>query len=152
MPASMTSEFHIDAPPDRVFAAMTDFDGYGHWMNGFVGVEKLTQGPFGVGTEWRETRRMFGREASEVFEVTACEPPSRLNLRVDGTRGASRKGEYRFEYQLSPEGTGTRVRVNGQIHMPGWIAGLMSRMFAGMFKKALDKDMQALKQHVEKPR
>ena len=150
MPVSMTSEFHIDAPPDRVFAAMIDTDGYRHWMNGFVGVEKLTEGPFGVGTEWRETRRMFGREASEVFEVTACEAPLRLELRVDGKRGASRKGEYRFQYVLSPEGTGTRVRLNGQIDMPGWIAGLMTRMFAGMFKKAHDKDMRALKQHVEK--
>jgi hypothetical protein len=45
MPASMTSEIHIDATPDRVFAAMIDSDGYQHWMNGFVGVEKLTQGP-----------------------------------------------------------------------------------------------------------
>lgn len=152
MPASMTSELQIDASPDRVFAAMIDFDGYQHWMNGFVGVEKLTEGPFGVGTEWRETRRMFGREASEVFEVTACEAPSRLGLRVDGKRGASRKGEYRFEYVLSPEGTGTRVRLNGQIDMPGWFAGLMARMFVGMFKKAIDKDMQALKQHVEKQR
>jgi hypothetical protein len=105
-----------------------------------------------VGTEWRETRRMFGREASEVFAVTACEAPSRLSLLVDGKRGASRKGEYRFEYVLSPEGTGTSVRLNGQIDMPGWIAGLMTRMFIGMFKKAHDKDMRALKQHIEKQR
>jgi uncharacterized protein YndB with AHSA1/START domain len=82
MPASMTSEFHIDAPPERVFAAMTDVDGYRHWMKGFVGMEKLTAGPVGAGTEWRETRRMFGREASEVFEVTAYEPPSRLGLQA----------------------------------------------------------------------
>ncbi|HWN70448.1 MAG TPA: SRPBCC family protein [Haliangium sp.] len=152
MPASMTSELFIDAPPDRVFAAMTDADGYRHWMKGFVGVEKLTQGPFGVGTEWRETRRMFGREASEVFEVTAYEPPSRLCLRVDGTRGASRKGEYRFEYALAPEGPGTRLRLKGEIDTPGWFARLMLRMLVGMFKKAHDKEMQALKRHVEKQR
>jgi carbon monoxide dehydrogenase subunit G len=152
MPASLTSELHIDASPDRVFAAMTDLDGYQHWMNGFVGVEKLTQGPVGAGTEWRETRRMFGREASEVFEVTAYEAPSRLGLRVDGTRGASRKGEYRFDYRLVPEGSGTRVCLSGAIDMPGWFAGLMTRMFAGAFKKAIDKDMKALKQHVEKQR
>jgi carbon monoxide dehydrogenase subunit G len=152
MPVSLMSEFYIDASPDRVFAAMIDSDGYQHWMNGFVRVEKLTQGPFGVGTEWRETRRMFGREASEVFEVTACEAPSRLGLRVDGTRGASRKGEYRFEYVLVPEGTGTRVRLTGAIDMPGWFAGLMTRLFAGVFKKAIDKDMKALKQHIEKQR
>jgi carbon monoxide dehydrogenase subunit G len=150
MPASLSSEFHIEASPERVFAAMTDLDGYRHWMNGFVGVEKLTEGPFGVGTEWRETRRMFGREASEVFEVTACEAPSRLRLRVDGTRGASRKGEYRFEYALAPEGTGTRVRMTGAIDLPGWFAGLMSRLLVGMFKKAVDKDLLALKQHLEK--
>lgn len=151
MPVSFASETHIDARPERVFATMTEVDGFQHWMQGFVGVEKLTEGPVGVGTEWRETRKMFGREASEVFEVTAYEPPSRLGLRVDGTRGASRKGEYRFEYVLAPEGTGTRLRMTGEVDMPGLLGRVMSRLFIGMFKKACDKDMAAMKQHAERP-
>jgi uncharacterized protein YndB with AHSA1/START domain len=149
MPASFASETYIEARPERVFATMTDVDGFRHWMQGFVGAEKLTEGPVGVGTEWRETRKMFGREASEVFEVTAYEAPSRLGLRVDGTRGSSRKGEYRFEYVLVPEGTGTRLGMSGEVDMPGLLGRLMSRLFVGTFKKACDKDLTAMKQHAE---
>lgn len=149
MPASFSTELHIDAAPERVFAAMTNIEGYGSWMQGFVGAKKLTDGPFGVGTEWKETRKMFGKEASEVFEVTGCDAPARLDLRVDGSRGASRKGEYRFTYELVPEPQGTRVRMNGEVHMPGLLGKLMSKLFVGMFKKACDKDLVAMKAYVE---
>ncbi|MEO0827006.1 MAG: SRPBCC family protein [Cyanobacteria bacterium J06642_9] len=93
MPISFTSEFEIEAPPAQVVAAMVDFDSWHRWMDGLVKIEKLTDGPYGVGTQWRETRKMFGKEASEVFEVTGFEPPHTVNLRVDGSQGTTGTGE-----------------------------------------------------------
>ncbi|MRG93396.1 SRPBCC family protein [Polyangium spumosum] len=150
---TFTSEHHIDAPPERVFAAMANPEGFGDWMQGFVRAERVTPGDFGVGTEFRETRKMFGREATEHFEVTTCEPGKRLGLRVDGTKGTTGKGEYRFVYDFEPAGTGTLLRTSAVIEMPGGLfTKIIGKLMGGAFKKACDKDLDALKAYVERAR
>ena len=55
---------HVAAPVERVWALATDLEGSPRVVRGIEAVEVLTPGPFGVGTRWRETRRMFGRSAA----------------------------------------------------------------------------------------
>ena len=148
---TFTSEHRIDAPPERVFEAMTNPEGFGNWMQGFVRAERLTPGDFGVGTQFRETRKMFGKEATEHFEVTTCEPGKRLGLEVDGTKGTTGKGRYHFDYELEPTGTGTLVRTSAVIDMPGGLlTKLLGKLMGGAFKKACDKDLVALKTYLER--
>jgi protein-S-isoprenylcysteine O-methyltransferase Ste14 len=106
---------HIAAAPDRVFHALTDLDSAADWMPGFVRIENLSQGEFSVGSQWRETRKFFGKEATEQFEVTRCESPTELSVRVDGSKGSSRRGEYLFDYRLEPKGAGTDVTLHAAI-------------------------------------
>jgi len=148
MAIEFTVTQHFVAPPERVFDALTDLEGAADWMPGLVGIEQLTAGDFGPGTEWRETRRMFGHEATEQFEVTDCEPPRHLGLRVDGTRGTSRRGEYLFDYRLEPSGGGTEVVLHGQIRELGTIMGLLGRLMKGPYRKACAKDLEALARHL----
>ena len=144
------TEVEFDASPGQVFDAMADIDGFGRWMQGFVAAEKLSEGPYGVGTRWRETRRMFGKEASELFEVRTCERPMELTLYVDGSQGSTGKGEYLFRYRLQPAGSGTRLRCEAQVTMPGLFAKLLGWLFIGSFKKACDRDLYALRDHLGK--
>ena len=65
----------IDAPLDRVFEVFTDLPGTPGRISAITKLEVLTDGPIGVGTRWRETRVMFGREATETMEITAIDPP-----------------------------------------------------------------------------
>lgn len=65
---------HVAAPVERVWALATDLEGSPRVVRGIEAVEVLTPGPFGVGTRWRETRRMFGRSATEEMTVTEVEP------------------------------------------------------------------------------
>jgi carbon monoxide dehydrogenase subunit G len=92
---------------------------------------------------------MFGKEATEEFEVTGFEPPGRIGLRVDGSKGASGKGEFLFQYRLTPNGSGTKVHMDGEIRMPGWFSSLMGKLMVGAFRKACDRDMGALKMWLE---
>lgn len=150
MSISFTSEFVIDAPPTEVIAVMADFDAWHHWMDGLISVEKLTDGSYGVGTQWRETRKLFGQEASEVFEVTEFEPPGKVSLWVDGRQGTTGKGAYRFVYTLEPTGVkGTQLTMQADIDMPGLMAKLFGFLFKGMFKKGCDRDTLALKAYLE---
>ncbi|MGH7674344.1 MAG: SRPBCC family protein [Gemmatimonadales bacterium] len=150
MALQFTIQEEFAAPPARVFAATTDFDAMRNWMPGFVGVDKLTAGPFSKGTKFRETRKMFGREATEHFEVTGYEAGKQVEFFVDGTKGSSRRGEYRFRYAFTPSAKGTTVTINGEISGMGKVGELIGRLLMGpVMKKAVGKDLAALRKYVE---
>jgi uncharacterized protein YndB with AHSA1/START domain len=150
MAATFSTAVYIESPPPVVFEALTDLDAAGKWMPNLVRIEKLTTGPFGPGSEWRETRKMFGKDSTEHFKVTRFDRPSRIDLLIDGSRGTSGRGEYAFVFEVLPERTGSNVELTGDIRMPG-IWGLFARFMAGSFKKACHKDLEALKAHLESP-
>jgi carbon monoxide dehydrogenase subunit G len=134
----------ISASPERVFAALTELDGAAAWMPGLVRIERLTEGPMRVGSAWRETRKVMGKERTEEFEVTTLEAPWRFAVRCDGTKGTSKRGEYLFSFRLSPEGGRTRVELDAEIRALGPIMSLFGRLMVGMYRKMVAKDLQAL--------
>ena len=139
---------HLPAKPERVFEALTDLSGAGAWMPGLVRIEPADAAPMKVGSRWRETRRMFGHEATEEFEVTKVEAPRRLGLRVDGTKGSSKRGEFLFDYSLSPAAGGTDVVLNAQIRGLTGITAFVGRLFIAPYKKACARDLDALSQYL----
>jgi uncharacterized protein YndB with AHSA1/START domain len=140
----------IEASPEDVFAVLTDLDAAGEWMPNLVGIDVLTDQEFGVGTRWRETRKMFGREASEHFEVTACERPTEVGIYVDGKKGDSGNVEYRFVYTLEADGDdATHLTLSSELSGMGFFGRLMFKLFGGSFKKAIRKDLDAMKEHIE---
>lgn len=139
----------FQAPPEQVFDALTSLGDAGRWMPGLVRIEPLGAGAAAVGGGWRETRRMFGREATEEFEVIAHDRPRLLGLRVDGSRGSSGRGVFLFSYGLEPRDGGTAVRLSAEIRGLTGVAGLMGRLFAGSYRKSCAKDLVALKDHLE---
>lgn len=139
----------IRAAPDRVFAVLTDLDAAKAWMPGYVSIEKLTPGGFAPGMRWRETRRLYRRQATEEFEVVACEPNSRIELYIDGKKGSSRRGEIRFRYELTPAEKGTVVTLHGEIGGLGRFLEWIGRLFIGSFKTACLRDLQAMRVYIE---
>lgn len=145
MATTFEAELTIDAPPERVYDLALDPERFGAWMENFVGVEVLDAGgPDRLGARWRETRKMYGKEGTEEFEVTEASRPGRFALYVDGRKGTTGKGEYRFTYDLTPAGDGTRMRFTGEIEMPGFFGRIMCRLMVGMMRKMCLRDMQRL--------
>ena len=147
--------FQIDtevaAPPGKTFLLTTDADRFGEWMPGLVRVERLTQGPVGVGSRWRETRKYMGSEATMEFEVTGFESPRSLDIFVDGKKGDSGKGEFRFRYRFEPSGSGgTRIHVTGDVTKMGCMGAVFGFLFGWLFRKLHKKDLAAMKQWIEK--
>ena len=139
---------YFDAPRDVVFDAATDIASFEKWMPNFISLEMLTTGEFRVGTQWRETRKFFGKSATEVFEVVVLEPGERFDLFVDGEKGSSGKGQYRFCHTFETEGDGTRMTIEGEVGGMSKVAELFGKVFLGAFKKAVVKDIQALRDYV----
>jgi len=148
----VTVERRIAAPAGRVWEALTDIEGSPRVISGVERVEVLSEGPFGVGTRWRETRRMFGKEATEEMYVTACEPPDRYVVAAD-----SRGVHYISEFVLTPEGddaTAVRLAFGSKVEKAGF-AKLMAKLFGGIgskaVAKAIAKDLEDIATAVESP-
>ena len=140
----------IDAPPDDVYAVATDVEGMRAWMNKLVRIEMLTEGGFRKGARWREVRKMYGKEAGEEFEVRSAKSPSAFTLCVDGSKGASKRGEYVFEHRLVPENGGTRFEMDATMSGMGLMGKILGPLMKGAFKKAIHKDLVSMKEFIER--
>ncbi len=133
----------IDAPIEDVFARMVDLENWPQYISDVTEVEVFTPGPVGVGTRFRETRIMFGREASEDMTFSEFDPPRRFLLTAEnhGTR-------YRADHVLSQSADGTKVQVDfgGEpVSLTAKIFSVLAWFMASSVKKALEKDLIDLK-------
>jgi carbon monoxide dehydrogenase subunit G len=94
------------AAPEAVWKVLTDLEGAVETLRAVTKVEVLTPGEYGVGTKWRETRTMWGKEATEELSVTVAEAP-RLTV-VEANPG---KTHYTTTFTVRPAGTGSQVDV-----------------------------------------
>ena len=99
-------ERDVAASPEEVWRVLTDLDHAAETLSGVSRVELLTEGPYTVGTRWRETRKMFGKEATEEMRVTAVEAPARTTVEAD-----SAGVNYVTVFTLTPTGDGTRLAM-----------------------------------------
>ncbi len=142
-----TIERHIDAPVEKVFDLAADFPNAADRIEAIKRIEMLTDGPVGVGTRFRETRRMFKRDATEEMEVTAFDPPKAYSLGCESC-GA----RYHTEFRFTPKGRGTEVRMTFQVHPLTFLAKAMSLVTRPMMKmcmKETAKDLENLKTCLE---
>jgi uncharacterized protein YndB with AHSA1/START domain len=145
-----SNDLTVAAPVERVFAAQIDFDSWRKWMPNLIRLEKLNDKAFGPGFRWREVRKMFGREASEVFEVVGMERNVFLALRIDGREGTTGRGIFNFRHDYVPKGGLTVLSTITEIEGMGWIGELMFKFIGGSFKRAVAADMAAFKAYVER--
>lgn len=134
----------------QVYNGLHDLEAAKHWMQGLVGIERLDDGPMEVGSQWKESRKMFGQVATEHFEVAELNDPDTIVLRCDGTKGTTGKGEYIFTYAITSSDKLTKITLNGEIKGFTGITKLFGKIMAGTFKKASAKDLDALIAYLEK--
>ena len=122
----------VAATPERTFGVFADFENCADYISGIIKSEVLTDGPIDVGSRFRETRRMFGREASEEMEITIFDPPNAYSLRA-----FSHGTEYRTRFEFTPEEGGTRVKMIFEGRPQSFMAKVMGLLFGGMAKKTV---------------
>ncbi len=157
----MALPFHVEQPiaatPESVWSFLIQFTNSGRWMRDTLSVELLTDGPFGVGSRFRQTRRMYNRVAAEEFEVTAMDPVAHaLALEVDGRKGVVGRGIFRFRYTMKPAGTplgsSTLVVLDGEIDALGRAVEFVASFFVGNFVRVVEKDLDGLRRCLEEGR
>ena len=106
----MTFERTIAARVDQVWAVMADIDRYAERFAGVDSAVRLSTGGFGVGTQWRETRTVYGRSATVENRVTESQTLHRYVFEAHvGARAITE-----VVFTPSVDGAHTSVRVTFQ--------------------------------------
>jgi hypothetical protein len=137
----------VAAPPAAVFAVFADLEHAVGRVQAISKLEVVTPGPVGVGTRFRETRKMFGKDCTEEMQITAFEPGRGYEVTMQSC-GA----EFRTVFRFVPEGSGTRVEVDFKPRALSLFAKLMvpmSWLMMGSMKKCFDQDLEDLKKATE---
>ncbi len=140
-------EQEIKAPVEHVFQRLTDLDKWSETVSGIESVEKLTDGPVGVGTRFKETRVMFGKSCTEEMEFAEFRPNSMYAIEAHSCGCL-----YRTEIHCESSGASTKVRMEMNSKPLTLMAKLMSPMgwmMSGMMKKCLAQDLVDIKQAIE---
>jgi Polyketide cyclase / dehydrase and lipid transport len=141
--ASFENTLTIQRPVEDVFAYLAAFENVPKWNYAIVETAKVTPGPVGVGTAYRQVRSI-PRTSEEEFEVTVFEPPARLEIQ-------GRIGPFRatIGYLLEPTDGGTRLRNPVELVSSGLLSPA-APLASGRVKQAVAANLETLRQLLER--
>lgn len=149
---SVSTSIGIDASPETVWGILTDLDRADTVLAGIIALERLG-GPTGyaVGTRWRETRRLFGKTATEDMEVASVDP-----LRSTRVVASSHGADYVSEFHLDPTAEGTRLTMDftsapspGASGVARAFGALLAPLGAAATRSAMRKDLDDIRRAAE---
>jgi len=142
------AETVVNAAQTAVFDTFTDFLKTADMVTAIERIEMLTPPPIGVGTRFRETRIMLGKQASEEMTVFVFDRPRLCELQA-----SSHGMLYRSAYEFVPQGGATRVTLTfegtPQTLVARILGALMGPMIRSSMQKMMKKDMEDVKAHIE---
>lgn len=153
---------HIDATQDRIFAAASDFPNAASFITAIEAIEMLSPAadgsPIGLGTRFKETRTMFGKQAVETMEVTEFDPPRAYTLSAHscGVQFHSRITVLEETPGGQRNGSGGGCRLSFDVHatpttfVARVMSAFMTPLMKGTMRKAMEKDLADIKRHAER--
>jgi carbon monoxide dehydrogenase subunit G len=141
--ASFENTVTIRRPVAAVFAFLADFENVPAWNDAIVETRKVSPGPVGVGTTYRQIRSV-PRRSQEGFEVTVFEPASRLE--VQGELGPF---EARLSYALEPAAGGTKLTNAVELRASGLLS-MVAPLATSRVKRAVAANLDTLRQILER--
>ena len=133
----------IARSPKEVFDFITDSNNAPKVVSSVMNMVKLTEGPARVGTRYRETRSMNGKEHHTELEVASYEP-NQVYAMKNVTEGI----ETIYRYNFQPESNGTRVDLVCEVKAGGF-KKLMLPLVVSILKKEDGDHLQRLKKAIE---
>jgi uncharacterized protein YndB with AHSA1/START domain len=144
--AAFENTVTIIRPVEEVFAYLADAENIPRWNYAIEQTQKISPGPVGAGTVYRQTRTIPGR-SQEDFEIVVFQPPGQLAL--DGTFGPFRA---RTRYLLEPLADGTRLTNRWDLEPTSAPLRLLGPLAIPRVKAAVADNLSTLKQILENAR
>jgi len=141
---SIATTRQVQAPVARVFDVIAHIENFQKAVPGIVGIEFLSETRSGLGTRFRETRRMGKREATCDLEVTEYEPEQHVRI-VSNAGGTT----WDTVFRVTTKGDGTELSMVMNDKPYKLLAKLFTPLIRPMVRKAVEKDMDDVKQFCE---
>ncbi|WP_404446282.1 SRPBCC family protein [Sutcliffiella horikoshii] len=135
----------IFKPVEEVFSYAANMDNSTKIMQNVVAIEKLTEGPLQVGTKFKETREIRGRQASSIIEFIEFLPNERYVVQSEAN---GLKVVYHYDFKPTVDG-GTKVHFQGDIHTSGIVMKLTKPIIRKILKKEDGDHLSKLKKLME---
>lgn len=157
-------ETTINSSKDKVWSAISDIENAPEMISGIIGLEVLEKPASGLlGLKWRETRKMFGKEADETMWITDCMEgefyqtraenhgaiyKSRLSLEAIESSGSDRSAKAddaiadRTKLTMTFEGEAESFLIKV-------VSAIMSLFMKKSMIKMLETDLADIKAYVE---
>ena len=117
--AEIKQSIDIDAPPEQVWAVLSDVERVGEWVAEHQGFPDGAPAELRTGVEYRQTVKAAGQDVDLTWTVVEHEAPTRLAFEGAGPAGASAT----LRYALAPSGGGTRMDYATSFDLPGGALG-----------------------------
>ncbi len=135
----------IDAPIDVVFLAVADIREFSQAVPEVVRFEFLSEVRSGVGTRFRETRVMKGRESTTELEVTEYRPNEHVRMVAQGQGTV-----WDTVFQVQPADGQTQLTVTMDARSNKLLPRIMNYLIRGMIQKAIEGNMDSVKAFCER--
>jgi uncharacterized protein YndB with AHSA1/START domain len=139
------AEITVKAPPEKVFAYLTEPEKLKLWITGFADSKPLDNGGLRVGAKAIEIIREENGHTTEFFsEVTKLEINRQIELEM-----TSDFLDTKIAYSLEKNGEETVIRHQFRGYFKGFLR-VMAPFAQGFAKETINKDLNKLKELVEK--
>jgi carbon monoxide dehydrogenase subunit G len=138
---------HVNAGPDKVWAVISDIPGSAATLSSIDSIQMLSEGGYGEGTRWKETRTMMGRAETVEMWVSQAEPPSPTHAGSTTVKALQGGADYTTRFTLAERDGGTDLALTfgAEVVKPTLLSkiamALFGRIGMSMTKKALAKDL-----------
>jgi len=138
----VSTSVEIGSAPERIWQVLTDVERWPEWTSSMRRVERLDDGPFGLGSTVRIEQP---RLRPAVWLVTELTPETSFTWKST-TGGVTTAGEHR----LTGEGD-NRTRVELSIRHRGALAPLVGLLTWPITRRYLRSEAAGLKRRCEQP-
>ena len=142
---SFSMDIIINSTKEEIFKVLTDIESAPLWYTQVLSNEVLTDGPFGVGTSWKETRKVMFVKATGIAECVEYEQDSHYKLKIDAS---SYMANVRLSVQELSEGC--KVTYDGECFKKDGDNWIPSEKITKLVSKLDSKMLPALKSYIEK--
>jgi carbon monoxide dehydrogenase subunit G len=130
-------EFTVPRPPQEVVAYLSDFSNAVAWDPGTVRCDRVGSGPVQVGSTWKNTSKVLGRETELDYVLTTLEPDHVV------LRGTNKTATSTDDITVKPDGSGSAVTYHAHIVFNG-IAKLAEPLMQRLFEKLGDETVEGI--------
>jgi hypothetical protein len=141
--ASIEGDIVINRPVDEVFHFVADARNEPRYNARMLRAEKLSPGPVGLGTRFRDEVRSLRRPAEVTIEITGYEPPRRLDSSIHMST-MDIEGRLTFD----PAGAGTRMHWSWEL-LPHGVLRPMAPLVARIGRRSEQRVWSNLKHYLE---